>query len=262
MKPLNLLWIGSSLLALAASASLVGCGDDGIPVPGHANPCDTPMAGVLGCPADSQIKSGNGLAAADGPFTVGDAFRIWVEHLEQHARPSTIRDAVGKGGSSADIRGGYIRKHQGDWLDRPLAEVSKADLIRKHRSITGDRTANKVLKSLRSAWTRALDLHEELPRNLLAGRNAFHWNHEPEGGPLVRVAVDGVPPPLGIPDVAIVGGDVPVSAKHHVVLGGGAALQIGPQPAKPLQLAGKVLGSHLPAVGHVHRGHLDALHLR
>lgn len=121
-------------------------------------------------------------------FTVGDAFRLWVEHLEQHARPSTIRDAVGKGGSSSDIRGGYIKKHFSDWLTKPLAELTKPALVTKHRDITkdsGDRTANKVLKALRTAWNCALDLYEELPRNLLAGRKAFKWNHEPEGGPLV-----------------------------------------------------------------------------
>ncbi len=73
MKSLNLLWIRSALLTLAASTSLVACGDEGKPVPGNADPCDTPMAGVLGCPADSQMKSGTSLAAVDGPFTVGDA---------------------------------------------------------------------------------------------------------------------------------------------------------------------------------------------
>ena len=130
-------------------------------------------------------------ATADrNAFTVGDALRLWVEHLEQHARPSTIRDAVGKDGSS-----GYVRKHLGDWLSKPMAEITKADLIRKHRDIakgvaerkksTGERTANKILKALRSAWSCALEIHEDLPPNLLAGRKAFRWNHETQGGPSV-----------------------------------------------------------------------------
>ncbi|PID38229.1 MAG: hypothetical protein CSB49_06630 [Proteobacteria bacterium] len=46
------------VLALSMSLALVACGAEGDdpdhadkPVPGWADPCDTPMAGVLGCPA-------------------------------------------------------------------------------------------------------------------------------------------------------------------------------------------------------------------
>ena len=56
------------------------------------------------------------------------------------------------------------------------------------RKCSGATTANKVMKSLRAAWNQALELHEELPRNLLAGskrQRGFAWNDEFEGGPLV-----------------------------------------------------------------------------
>ena len=54
-----------------------------------------------------------------------------MEHLEQHGRPFTIRDAVGKDGT-----GGYVKEHFGDWLSKPLAELTNTDLVTKHRAIT------------------------------------------------------------------------------------------------------------------------------
>lgn len=46
----------TSLLVLSAGV-LVACGEDGKPVPGYADPCDTPMAGTIGCPASTGVTS-------------------------------------------------------------------------------------------------------------------------------------------------------------------------------------------------------------
>jgi hypothetical protein len=51
-------------LAVAAVFIQFGCGNSGEPSPGHADPCATPMAGVLGCPATDSPAP---------PFTLYDA---------------------------------------------------------------------------------------------------------------------------------------------------------------------------------------------
>lgn len=50
---------------MALAALLWGaCGEDGKPRPGSSDPCDTPVAGVLGCRADGdQSPAGDGLTA-------------------------------------------------------------------------------------------------------------------------------------------------------------------------------------------------------
>ena len=136
-------------------------------------------------------------ATADrNAFTVGDAFRLWVEHLELHARPSTVRNAVGKEGTADDVtagklRSGWIKQHFGELLDRPLAIVTKLELRNLHVQITkksGAATANRVMRAFRAVWNQALELYEDLPRNLLAGtkrQRGFAWNDEKEGGELI-----------------------------------------------------------------------------
>jgi integrase len=135
-------------------------------------------------------------ATADrNSFTVGQAFRLWVEHLEQHKRPTVVRNAIGKGATAEDItagrlKSGYIKQHFSDWLSKPLASLTKLDLRDRHIKVTktsGPTTGNRVLRALRAAWNHALGLHEDgqLPPNLLAGaksQRGFAWNEEKEGG--------------------------------------------------------------------------------
>jgi hypothetical protein len=46
-----------SRLAWLLLALLIGCGEEGAPHPGYAEPCDTPMGGVLDCPASTRSGS-------------------------------------------------------------------------------------------------------------------------------------------------------------------------------------------------------------
>lgn len=133
--------------------------------------------------------------AARNGYTVGDAFRVWAEHLVQHRRPSVVANALGKDGKPEDLaagtlKSGYVLKHFGDWLRKPLAELDETALRDRHAKITkdGKAVANRVMKSLRAAWSRARSLNKGLPPNLLRGGEAergWAWNEENEGGAVI-----------------------------------------------------------------------------
>lgn len=61
-------WAGG--LLLLGFVACAGCGEDTKPHPGYASPCDTPAAGVLGCPL--------GPGSPAGSFTLADACRKLV----------------------------------------------------------------------------------------------------------------------------------------------------------------------------------------
>lgn len=139
-----------------------------------------------------KVRKVEAKAAADrNAFTVGDAFRAWAEHLVQHRRPSVVRNALGKDGkpehiTDGTLKAGYVLGHFGDWLKKPLAEITETALRDRHAKITrdgGPATANRVMKSLRAAWSRAWALNKQLPANLLKGgedARGWAWNDENE----------------------------------------------------------------------------------
>lgn len=143
------------------------------------------------------VRKAEAQAAADrNAFTVGEAFRVWAEHLVQHRRPSVVTNALGKGGTpeaitDGKLRSGYVLMHFGDWLRKPLAAITETALRDRHAKITkgsGPATANRVMKSLRAAWSRARSLNKQLPPNLLKGGEAergWAWNEENEGGAVI-----------------------------------------------------------------------------
>ena len=131
--------------------------------------------------------------------TVGDAFRVWAEHLVQHRRPSVLTNALSKDGKPEDIaagtlKSGYLLKHFGDWLRKPLASVDETAPRDRHAKITrdgGPSVANRVMKALRAAWSRARSLNRQLPPNLMKGgddERGWAWNQEREGGAVIAWA--------------------------------------------------------------------------
>jgi hypothetical protein len=61
--------VGPVLVCLALG---VGCGEDGEPGSGHYDPCDTPAAGAMGCPAGAPVTT------ATQTFTLFDACKKLV----------------------------------------------------------------------------------------------------------------------------------------------------------------------------------------
>lgn len=136
------------------------------------------------------------VTAARNSYTVGDAFRVWAEHLVQHRRPSVVTNALGKDGTpdaitAGTLKSGYILKHFGDWLRKPLADLDETALRDRHARITRDggaSIANRAMKALRAAWSRARALNKQLPPNLLRGgevERGWAWNEEREGGAVI-----------------------------------------------------------------------------
>lgn len=134
--------------------------------------------------------------AARNGYTVGETFRVWAEHLVQHRRPSVVVNALGMDGKPEDItagmlKSGFVLKHFGDWLRKPLADIDETALRDRHARITkdgGPAVANRVMKALRAAWSRARSLNKQLPPNLMRGGEAergWAWNEEREGGAVI-----------------------------------------------------------------------------
>ncbi len=59
-----------------------------------------------------------------------------------------------------------VERYLGDWLDRPLVEIRRADCIDRHRKVTSDYgpvAANRGMRDLRACWNSARNRYEELP---------------------------------------------------------------------------------------------------
>lgn len=104
--------------------------------------------------------------AASGP-TIGDAFDLHLARMKK------------KGASSSSVRTvEYERdKYLADWVDRPLASITRTDCRERHEQITqdnGDYIANRVMRHVRAIWNSMLKEHD-LPANPTI---AVHWNKE------------------------------------------------------------------------------------
>lgn len=106
-------------------------------------------------------------AAADN-ITLENAFEEFFE-----ARRSLTENSVATYSRSLHL---YLR----DWKQRPLAEITKQDVLSRHRRIadaSGGVTANNVMRHLRSVYNHATATYEELPRNpveVLSKARAWH----------------------------------------------------------------------------------------
>lgn len=73
---------------------------------------------------------------------------------------------------------GEVERHLGDWLDRPLREISPADVQRRHRRITtgsGPYVANRVGRHLRAIWNTCRRTHRDLGD---PPTSAIDWNKQ------------------------------------------------------------------------------------
>jgi integrase len=61
-----------------------------------------------------------------------------------------------------------MRLHLSDWLDKPLAEITRQMVYDRHRQIgkkSGPYAANATMRAFRAAYNRAMRQHEDLPHN-------------------------------------------------------------------------------------------------
>jgi integrase len=64
--------------------------------------------------------------------------------------------------------GDAMRLHMRDWLDTPLAEITRKMVRDRHQRIgkkSGPYAANATMRAFRSAYNRAMRQHEDLPQN-------------------------------------------------------------------------------------------------
>lgn len=84
-----------------------------------------------------------------------------AEALEIHLRRMERRGRV-----SGEMIAGEIERHMGDWLRRPLHEITRQDCVARHNRITrrGAQTADRVMRHLRAVYNTALK-RVDLPTN-------------------------------------------------------------------------------------------------
>jgi integrase len=90
-----------------------------------------------------------------GGMTLRQAWGLYQKHMDAKGRSEVTRD-------------GYQAKidcHLSDWLDRPLASISRQETSERHREIgkTAKYSANGVMRVLRAIWRRARRQFPELP---------------------------------------------------------------------------------------------------
>ncbi|HEX8340347.1 MAG TPA: integrase family protein [Tepidisphaeraceae bacterium] len=77
-----------------------------------------------------------------------------------------------------------IARHLGDWLDRPLADITPSECSERHRKLTannGPYAANGTLRRFRACYNAGRRLHRELPESPTNAivYNAQHRRREP-----------------------------------------------------------------------------------
>jgi integrase len=90
-----------------------------------------------------------------GGMTLRDAWELYKGHLAAKGRRESTRE-------------GYrmlLEAHLGDWLDRPLAEIDRETVHKRHIKIgtnNGKYSANHTMRALRAIWRRARRQHPGL----------------------------------------------------------------------------------------------------
>jgi integrase len=109
------------------------------------------------------------------------------EKKAARARGVTLREAIelhadrikARGGSPRTIEAlrNETRLHLRDWLARPLREITRSEVRRRHERVTknGPYAANRLMRHLRASWNTARREHPELPESPTI---AVLWNRE------------------------------------------------------------------------------------
>lgn len=102
----------------------------------------------------------------EGP-TLQDALDLHLAKMRKdESRPRSIEAVENE-----------TKKHLSEWLDRPLASITRTDVRERHEKLTegsGVYLANRVMRHLRAAWN-TLSKEHDLP---VCPTIAVHWNKE------------------------------------------------------------------------------------
>jgi integrase len=118
----------------------------------------------------------------DGPYYPGDVTlrRVFEDYKNsQRLSKKTVTNST------------YAMMHHlGDWMDRPVTEITKNDVQDRHRFIAGEAAANKVMRILRSVLNYAMLRYEDAhgkpilsmnPVNRLTEIKAWHKDKRRRG---------------------------------------------------------------------------------
>jgi integrase len=129
------------------------------------------------------------LARLEAKKLLGDMARGVDPNAERRIRLEgpTFRDALGlhlskmrrdgRRARSIEVIDHEANKHLGNWMDRPLASISRTEARERHETLSeesGHYLANRVMRHLRAAWN-TLAKEYDLP---VCPTIAVHWNKE------------------------------------------------------------------------------------
>ncbi len=108
----------------------------------------------------------------------------WRTFTLQQAIEEHIANMKAENRSPRSIKGMQyeMERYLGEWLDRSLVDIRRADCLDRHRKITeghGPVAANRALRYLRACWNSARARYDELPEHPLTraiGGRRFPWN--------------------------------------------------------------------------------------
>lgn len=117
-----------------------------------------------GAPARPQARADAPQAAqmdADGPEQAPQAPDEWeaftlAQAMEEHIASMKARNSA----RSVDRMRDEMARYLGEWMDRPVASLTKRECIDRHRKVTADHgpiVANKAFRMLRAVWNSAAE---------------------------------------------------------------------------------------------------------
>lgn len=145
--------------------------------------------GVLGQPREDGLAWTVQLARVEAKRILADMTRGVDPTAERRYRLEgpTFRDALdlhlskmrrdGRRARSIEVIDSEAKKYLADWIDRPLASITRTDARERHEKLSdknGTYLANRVMRHLRAAWNTLAKEHD-LP---VCPTIAVHWNKE------------------------------------------------------------------------------------
>jgi integrase len=129
--------------------------------------------------ASGEDPNATARANAARSVTLGEAADLYREKIDREEK------------SKATLRGiDYMFMHLNDWGKRPLAEITRAEVYKRHSQIekkSGPSAANHVMRFFRVIYNTASKIHEDLPANPTVAVNWFKETRRQEPIPFPKL---------------------------------------------------------------------------